>query len=244
MITTLQWVTFTVCAAVTIARLPSALRRQNRALFYVFALLTVAILLSIEAPYLAIDRVLGGVNVANLLLRFIIFGAIFFVGVKITKGFGATREYGLLTGKPGVAALAICSAAVIITFVLMDTRGSSAGLAQLSAKDDPHAVLVEYYGAAGRLYPSYVSLILVPAMVRAVRSRLPWLVRLGALLLGIGSVAIILTLSFPFMSPELGYVQFIINYTAILCFVIGLAVIWFAKLHAARQRSKKSFTKK
>ncbi|MEE2523218.1 hypothetical protein V1639_00325 [Pseudarthrobacter sp. J75] len=244
MIATLQWVTLAVCAGVTIARLPSALRRENRALFYIFALLTLAILLSIEAPYLAIDGVLGGVNVANLVLRFVIFGAIFFVGVKIAKGFGAKREYALLTGKPGMIALAVCSIAVIGTFLLMDTSGSSAGLVQVAAKSDSNATLVEYYGAAGRLYPSYVAAVLVPAMFGAAARNLPWLVRVGALLLGIGSVAIILTLSFPWLPPALGPAEFVTNYTAILCYVVGLTLIWIAKLRTARQRSKKSFTKK
>ena len=51
MIAILQWTTLAVCAIVAIARIPSALRGENRSLFVVFLLLTVAILLSIEASY-------------------------------------------------------------------------------------------------------------------------------------------------------------------------------------------------
>lgn len=244
MIATLQWVTLAVCAALTIARLPSALRGENRSLFYIFALITLAILLSIEGPYLAIDQVLGSVNIANLLLRFVIFGAIFFMGVKITRGFGASREYRLVTAAPGMVALGICSAAVVVTFLLMDTAGSSTGMRAVGGRSEVNHALMDFYAAAGRLYPAYVSLVLVPAMARAVASNLPKLVRLGALLLGIGSVAVILTLSFPWLPPELVAVTFITNYTAALCFVLGLALIWIAKLLRPAWRNKKSFSKK
>ena len=70
MIAVLQWSTLAICALIAIARIPSALRGENRSLFYIFTLMTLAILLSIEAPYVAIDQALGGINLANLLLRF------------------------------------------------------------------------------------------------------------------------------------------------------------------------------
>jgi hypothetical protein len=60
------------------------------------------------------------------------------------------------------------------------------------------------------------------------------LVRLAAGLLAVGGVAIALTLLFPVVPPEFGAVEFIVNYTAVLCFVLGLALIW-----AARVRSKR-----
>ncbi|HET7139916.1 MAG TPA: hypothetical protein VFI36_07120 [Arthrobacter sp.] len=234
MIEILQWSTLTVCGLVAIARVPSALRGTNRTLFYIFALMTFAILLSIQAPYLAIDRALGGVNAANLLLRFVIFAAIFFVGIRVTRGFGATGAYRLLTGRIGMAVLALTSLMVVVVFLMMDTAGSSAGLGSVSVKDAPNALLVEYYGAAGRAYPAYVALVLLPVMVRAVGSTLPALVRIAAALLGVGSVAVWLTLLFPFYPPGWGAAMFVINYTAVLCFVIGLALIWVAKLRSGR----------
>ena len=77
MIATLQWTTLGVCCFVTLARVPSVLRGENRSLFAIFAFMTLAILLSIDAPYGAVDQVLGGVNIANVLLRFIISPASF-----------------------------------------------------------------------------------------------------------------------------------------------------------------------
>lgn len=234
MIEILQWSTLTLCGALAAARVPSALRGENRTVFYVFALLTLAILLSIEAPYLAVDRALGGMNVANLILRFVIFAAIYFVGIRITRGFGAEDGHRLITGPVGIAALGLVSVAVAVLFFMMDTGGSSAGMSNLDVQDSRNRLLLELYGAAGRAYPAYVSLVLLPAMLRAVGSSLPALVRVAAFLLAAGSVAIALTLLFPVVPPDVGSMKFVINYAAVLCYVIGLALIWMARLQHAR----------
>ncbi|MCU1555840.1 MAG: hypothetical protein JWM13_3326 [Arthrobacter sp.] len=238
MIAVLQWVTLAVCGLLALARIPSAVRGENRSLLFIFAFMTVAILLSIEAPYLAIDQVLGGTNVANLILRFIIFGAILALGLRLARGFSADDALRLITGRAGIAVLGAASAAVLVVFLMMDTQGSSAGLAAVSAKDDRHEALVEYYGAAGRLYPAYVTLALLPAMLRTVASKLPLLVRFSAGLLAVGSVAITLSLLSPLIPPALGFVRFVLNYAAILCFVVGLALIWLGKILAKRAPKK------
>ncbi|HSU48065.1 MAG TPA: hypothetical protein VLJ40_14260 [Arthrobacter sp.] len=235
MIETLQWTTLAICAVISVARIPSTLRGENRSLFGIFALMTLAILLSIQGPYVAIDQALGGINLANLLLRFVIFGAIFFMGVRISRGFGANSAHRLITGRTGMLVLLAVSVVMVALFFSMDTAGSSAGLSAISGKDARHFALVEYYGAAGRAYPAYVVLTLLPAMVRAARDRLPILVRIAAALLALGGVAVALTLLFPVIPPALGQIEFIINYTAVLCFVVGLALIWVAKVLSGRR---------
>ena len=234
MIAILQWSTLAVCASVAIARVPGALRGENRSLFFVYLFLTAAILLSMDGPYLAFDTALGGINLANLLLRFVIFGTIFALGLRIARGFGANDAVRLLTGPVGIAVAAAASAAVLVVFLMMDTAGSSAGLIAVHDKDARNALLVEYYGAAGRLYPAYVMLALLPALLRTVSSRLPGLVRVSAALLAVGSVAITLSLLFPVIPASLGYLRFVINYTAILCILAGLATIWLSKAVAKR----------
>ena len=52
MIAVLQWTTLAVCALVAVARIPSALRGENRSIFGIFALSTLAIMLSINVIYL------------------------------------------------------------------------------------------------------------------------------------------------------------------------------------------------
>ena len=72
--------------------------------------MTLAILLSIDAPYVAVDQVLGGMNIANLLLRFVIFAAIFFLGLRMARGFSADDALRLITGPVGIAVAAAASA--------------------------------------------------------------------------------------------------------------------------------------
>lgn len=244
MIEVLQWATLATCGLIAAARVPSALRGENRSLFYIFLLMTLATLLSIHGPYIAIDQALGGMNYSNLLLRFIIFAAIYFVGIRVTKGFGAQEAYRLITGRVGMLVLLAVSLVLVAVFLLMDTAGSSAGMVAQVHKDPRNAALVEYYGAAGRAYPAYVSLVLLPAMVRAVRSRLPVLVRIAAFLLGTGGVAIALTLLFPVVPPELDPLKYLVNYTAVLCYVVGLALIWAARIRNTRGATARTSTEK
>lgn len=237
MIAILQWTSLAVCTALAAFRVPGALRGENRSLFFIYAFMTAALLLSINAPYVAVDRVLGGMNLANLLLRFIIFGAVFALGLRIARGFGADDALRLITGPPGIAFAGAASVAVLVVFLMMDTAGSSAGLIAVYDRDARHAALVEYYGAAGRLYPAYITLALLPAMVRAVRSRLPGLVRLGAALLAACSLAMTLSLSSPVIPASVAYLRFVFNYAAVLCLLAGLAVIWLSKAVAKKART-------
>jgi hypothetical protein len=235
MIEILQWTTLIASGAAALSRIPNLVRRKNRSIFYALVLLTLAILLSIRGPYMAIDALLGGVNVANLLLRFIIFGAIFFLALRIAAGFGDSRGVQLIRGRTGMLALGLISAVLVACYVLMDSSGSSAGLVDVAGKNQQNALLVEYYGAAGRAYPAYVCLVILPGMLRAIRSPLPALLRASAALLAAGSIAIPLSLLFPVVPPGLGFLRFAINYAAILCFVVGLALIWLASGLAARK---------
>lgn len=234
-VTALQWSTFAVCTLVAIARIPSARRGENRPVFYVLVLLMAAILLSIEGPYDAIDSLLGGFNLANVILRFVSFAAVFFLGLQIAKGFSAEDARRFLTGPVGIAMAAFSSAVVIVLFLLMEPTRSSAGLVEVAAKSARNGVLVEYYGAAGRLYPAFVLLALLPAMVRTAGGRFPLIIRGSAVSLAVGSVAIALSLGFPLIPPGLGCWRFVINYTAILFLVLGLVLIWAGRLAARRK---------
>lgn len=239
MIAILQWTTLAVCGITALARIPSALRGENRSLFFLFSLMTLAVLLSIGAPYEAIDHILGGMNIANLVLRFLIFGALFILAFRVARGFGAKDALRLITGPIGLAVLAFSSLVVLVVFLMMDTAGSSAGLRGLADRSASNAVLVEFYGAAGRLYPAYATLALLPAMVRALASKLPVLVRAGAALLALASIAITSTLLFPVFPPALDFLKFVLNYTAVLCLVLGLALIWIGSITAKRAAKKK-----
>ena len=123
----------------------------------------------------------------------------------------------------------------------MDTAGSSAGLVAVFAKDDRNAALVEYYGAAGRLYPAFITACPVSGHGADPRAAAcPVLVRSSAALLAVGTVAISLSLLSPVIPPSLGFLRFVFNYSAVLCLVLGLAMIWLAKALAKRAPKKQA----
>ncbi|MHA7222505.1 hypothetical protein ACX80S_09340 [Arthrobacter sp. RHLT1-20] len=234
MIAMLQWTTLAVCALVAIARIPSALRGENRSLFFIFAFMTVAILLSMDASYTAIDSWLGSENYTNLILRFIIYGAVLLSGYRIAKGFDAQRSIRFIVGPVGIGILSLIGIATLALFLLADTAGTVTGLTTLPSKSPENAALIESYAAAGRLYPSYVAACILPATYRAISQRLPQAIRIGALLLTVAFASMALGTFFPLIPSEVGYVKAIINYTSVLCLALGLAFVWISSLMARR----------
>jgi hypothetical protein len=229
---TLEWATLMVCCAALLLRAPDAIKGRNRSVFGILLLATLCSVLAVSELYEAIDGVLGGRHVASLILRYLVFATVLLVGLRVTRGLAATRGYSLLAGGPGRWALALCCLAVTVTFLLMDTNGVPAGLQTLTGTGERNAALAPYYTAAGRTYPAYVSLILVPPLLATVRSRQPRLVRAGALLVFLG--ALFAVMSFPVsLAPATWADGFrFVNYAAVLGYVGGLAVFWFSGLIA------------
>ena len=234
MIAGLQWTTLAVCALVAIARIPSAVRGENRSIFGIFVLATLAILLSIDVSYLAIDAWLGSENYANLLLRFVVYGTVLLAGYRIAKAFAAQKSIRLVVGPMGKGVLTVVGIATALLFLLADTEGTVTGLKTLPARSPQNAALIESYAAAGRLYPSYVAACILPATFMAVSQRLPSTIRIGALFLTIAFTCMVLGSFFPLIPSEVQYVESIINYTSVLCLVLGLTFVWISSLMAKR----------
>lgn len=244
MIELLQWSTLALCCAAAVARIPSTIRGENRSLFYIFVLATLAILLSIDGPYLAIDGVLGGANITNLILRFVIFGVILLIGYRIAKGFGAATSIRLILGPVGLSILAVIAAATVVLFLLADTDGSVTGLTTLPSRSPRNAQLIGLYAGAGRLYPAYVAACLLPATYAAMSSRFPLGIRLGAGLLTTGLAALVLGTFYPLLPASLGHLQAVVNYIGAMAFVLGLTAIWIARVRATRPAARRSSTAK
>lgn len=223
----LEWGTLMICGVVTLLRLPDALHKRNRTVFGIMFLATLCSFLSVPGPYTAIDGALGGRNLTNLILRFIVFGMVFLVGLRLAKGLGAARARRLITGPVGRWTLAVACLAVAVTFLLMDTRGSSVGLQNLT-DNGRNAVLAPIYAAAGRSYPALVSLVLLPPLLATVRSALPRLVRAGAALTFVGAAAAIASIPASFAPGSWDAVRLTVNYAAVLGYVLGLLVFWFS----------------
>lgn len=236
MIEVMQWSALAVCGAVALARLPAAVEGHNRSIFGAFLLSAFAILLSIDAPYLALDALLGGANYANLLLRFLVYGAVVLAGYRIAKAFGDCTGARRVAGPVGLTVLTAVAVATAVFFLLADTKGSATGLTGLQFRSAANAILINLYAAAGRVYPAYVAACLLPATVHAVRGRFPASVRAGAVLLSAGFAGLIVAAVYAFVPTDPARLQTIFNLTAVLCLSIGLAVIWIAGLIARRRR--------
>ena len=239
MIAGLQWTTLAVCALVTIARIPSALRGENRSIFGIFALSTLALMLSISVFYLEVDAWLGSENYANLMLRFVIFGVVLLAGYRIAKGFDAQRSIWLIVGPVGLTVLSLVAAATVVPFLLANTTGSSTGLGTLADQSAGNVELIQLYTLAGRFYPAYIAACLMPATIRTMRSGLPRLPRSGAAVLAVGAGAMILLPFSALLPRQLTVLQYFISSTAILGLVLGLTLMWLSRVQATRHSVRK-----
>jgi hypothetical protein len=228
----LPWITLVVCAGAALARLPSAVRGVNPTLFFIFLLATAAGILSIEQFYLVIDGALGGINIAHVVLRLIVFATIYLIAVRVTKGFGAPDAHRLIAGRPGLAMLAIFAAALVTVFLLMEPAASSVRFRDAGAVSDRNEALLPYYWAAARGYLAYVSLALLPALLRSVKESLPPLVRTGAALMAAGAVATVAGLCLEFAPTQLLVVAPAVNNGAVVFYTSGLILIWLARVKA------------
>ncbi len=234
MIATLQWGTLIICSVVLLLRVPDAIQGRNRTVFWILVLATLCSLLSVPGPYEAIDAVLGGWNLTHLILRFLVFAAVLLVGLRVAQGLADERGYRLIAGPTGRWALAVSAAAVAATFFLMDTRGSSAGMLEITDNGGRNAVLAPFYAAAGRTYPAFVSLALLPALLATTRSQLPRLVRAAALLTCLGALATACSVPASF-APAAGILaQQTVNYLAVVGYVLGLGLFWASGLAAKK----------
>lgn len=233
----LQWTTLIVCAVATLVRIPSTLQGRNRSLFVIFLLATAAAALSMGPFYLAIDRAVGGINIANVLLRLIVFATLFLVALRVSRAFGAADAYRLITGRFGLAMLGLFSAALVTIFLAMDSSGSSLGLAEVGGTSARNAALLPFYWAVARGYPVYVSLALLPCLLRAANSRLPSLVRTGASLMAAGAVATTAGLVLEFTGPAFTLPRLVVNNGAVVFYVLGLGMVWLARVRATGFRA-------
>lgn len=226
---TLEWATLMVCCVALLLRVPDAVKGRNRTVFGILLLATLCSLLAVSDVYVVIDRALGGRHVTSLILRYLVFATVLLVGLRITRGLAATRGYSLIAGSTGRWALALCCLAVLATFLLIDSTGASAG-PQVPSDIGRNAARAPYYTAAGRTYPAFVSLVLLPPLLATVGSRQPRLVRAGALLVLLGAVFAILSLPVSLAPAAWAAGLRFVNYAAVLGYVAGLAVLWFSGL--------------
>lgn len=238
MIAVLPWATLFVCVALTAIRIPSAIRGENRMMLVLFVLISLDILLSIQGPYLVIDAWLGGFNVCNLFLRFLLYGTFLLMGIKVARAFASPGGERAIRGPVGVAVLGVTAVLTAFFFFSMDTRGSSVGLSAL----DPDPAL-EIYAALGRFYPGYVAACLFPGIWRSVRRPGPVLLLTASATLLLGLGLLVVSQVFPLIPAPMGWLRPLINYSAALASTLGLGGIWLSKAIAHRTGSAVTSTR-
>jgi hypothetical protein len=226
----LEWATLLVCCVALLLRVPDAVRGRNRTVFGILLLGTLCSVLAVSELYEVIDGALGGWGLTSLILRYLVFATVLLVGLRVTRGLAAARARQLIAGGIGRWALGLGCLAVTVAFILMVTYGSPAGVHAQPASGAGDADLAPWFTAAGRTYPAFVSLVLVPPLLAAVRSRLPRLVRTGALLVLLGAAFAALSLPAALTPSSWAGAQHFVNYAAALGYVVGLIVFWFSGL--------------
>ncbi|MGK9149516.1 hypothetical protein KXS11_17915 [Plantibacter flavus] len=157
---------FAVGCVVLVTKLPRLLRGEGTNAFVATLLLTLAIGLAIPQPYLVIDRLLGGHNVANLILHLMLTAAFFFIGLGLADAHLGERARRLIKGPVGLVVLALVLGLTILFFALSDTSDSASGM---SAVDRQWTITA--YGTMGRVYPAFIALAIIPPMAAAVANQ-------------------------------------------------------------------------
>lgn len=228
--TTIQWVALGLCTVGAAVRLPGAHRGRGRPVFFALLLLAVSVALAITPIYDAVDGLLGGVNLANLLLRMALYAVFVLLGVRMAAAFGSPLARRLVVGPFGVAILVLTVAATLYFFVASELQGSSTGLRAFGDQDT-----VQQYSAVGRLYPGYVAACLViPAVASVLDRRFRPTHRIACALLAAGFSLVVLFVLLRFTTIDLMQWDVFLPFTAIVLTVLGLCLIWISHTLARR----------
>ncbi len=228
----IQWIALGLCAVGALVRLPGVRRKRGRTIFAALVLLTLAVGLSIDPIYHAVDALLGGANLANLLLRLTLYAVFVLLGVRMAAAFGSVRARRLIAGPFGRVILALAVAATLYFFTAADVPTSSTGL---RAFGDQGAV--QQYAAVGRLYPAYVAACLVvPAIVSVFDRHYRPIHRVACGLLALGFLLVVVFVLLRLTPLDLMAWDVILPFTAIVLAVTGLCLIWLSSTLSRRTR--------
>lgn len=231
--TLIQWLALALCVVFAALRVPDAVRGKGRCVFAILVLLCVAVALSLQPIYLFVDGLLGGVNVANLMIRFALYAIMVLLGLRGAAAFGSPRALRFISGPLGAAVLGITVLATVILFGLSDLPESSTGLRAYA--DQPTVI---WYSHLGRVYPAYVAACLLgPAILGARDRSVRPLHRCAAALMGVGFVMVVAHAALKLTGIRTGAADLLLPFGAIVLVTVGLTMIWISRRRAAREGS-------
>ncbi len=223
MITALQWTAFAVCLICTAWRLPAMVRGHNRGLFWALVMASISVALSIPALYLPIDALLGGENLANVVLRMSLFAVFYLLSAKVAAAYNSPFSLKLIRGPLGLTALTICALGILISYFLSDVHGSSTGL---TGFDDQRSVAA--YVWFGNAYTAYAAACLVAPTAQAALSHRPPLERAAAASLSIGFLLVVSTVPLRLLPLQDGPLIKLVSFASILFVAAGLVTVWLS----------------
>lgn len=230
--TFIQWLALALCVIFAVMRLPDALRGKGRSVFAVLVLLCVAVALSLSPIYLFVDGLLGGANVANLLIRFSLYAIMLLLGIRVAAAFGSRRALTFIRGPVGIAVLGLTVVATVILFVLSDLPESSTGLRAYADQATVH-----WYAHMGRIYPAYVGVCLLGSAIARVRDASARSShRAAAALMALGFIMVFAHAALKLTGIRTGAADLILPFGAIVLVTTGLTVIWLSRRRATGER--------
>ena len=231
--TFIQWLALALCVIFAIMRLPDAVRGKGRSMFVVLVLLSVAVALSLAPIYLFVDGLLGGVNLANLVIRISLYVVMLLLGARCAAAFGSDRARKFIRGPVGMAALGITVLVTVVLFALSDLPHSSTGLNAYA--DQP---TVHWYADMGRIYPAYVAACLMGSAFASARNRHHRILhRIAAALIGTGFLMVLVFAVLLLFPINIGAAEVILPFGAIVLVTTGLTMIWLSRRRALKERS-------
>ncbi|MDN4609671.1 hypothetical protein [Arthrobacter burdickii] len=232
--TTIQWAALCLCVVGAAVRVPEVRRGRGRTVFTALVLLTVAVGLSVAPIYTAVDGLLGGVNIANLLLRLALYAVFVLLGARMAAAFDSPLARRLVVGPFGLAILGLTVAATLYFFVASELPGSSTGLRNFMDQDT-----VQQYAALGRLYPGYVAACLVAPATASVLDQHARLIHRVACAFLAGGFSLVVVFVLLRLTPiRLGALDIVLPFSAILLTVVGLGLIWLSHVRSRRRRAR------
>jgi hypothetical protein len=224
MILTIQLLAVVLCAVSAAMRAPAALKGRSVPLFFCFLLMTVAVTLSIQQIYSAVDAVLGGLNLANVALRMALFSVFLTLGTVIARAFDARSVERLIGGRPGLWAVGLAAGTTVVAF-LLGAYGPDGALRAL----EPAGL---FYANTWRFYLAYVAACLLVTLVpTALDPRRSSIYRWSA---GFQSIGFLVVAVVPFAilaaTAAGAKTAFLDNFSqaSIILVAAGLMLIWIA----------------
>lgn len=157
-------VALVVCLVALVVKIPRAVKGYGRPSTWGVAMLSGAMLLTIPDLYLVVDHALGGLNLTNVIVRALGFGAAAAMAVTLARVFGAARVEQFVLSWRGATALAASIVAEVVLLLLAHPQRSGTGVPNLGRDDRFFA----WYSAIGMLYPALLAAILLLPTIRYV----------------------------------------------------------------------------